>query len=500
MADSVILIVFAVFNIKMLLIIAAGVLLGILVGVLPGLSATLGVALVMPLSFGMDALGGLMLLLGVYVGAVYGGSVSAILLGIPGTPAAVATVFDGLPMTKRGEGGLAIGIATISSFLGGFLSVVILALVSKPIAVLGLAFGEREYLALGIFALSVVAQLSSSSFTKGVLAAGIGLFLATIGIDEIHGIPRFTFGNTNLLGGIPYMPVMIGLFAIPEILINIEMISPIRPHLPKIDKILPGWSRFRGLAAPILRSIGIGTIVGAVPGTGADIAAIVSYGQGKSMSKHPERFGTGYPEGIACAESANNAGTGGAMIPLLTLGIPGGAVTAILMGAFMIHGLYPGPLLMTQNIDLVYKVILGMGVANIILLVSGLCAARIFSRVSQVSASLLSPIIMFLCVTGSFALRNSFFDVFIMAVAGLGGYVMMKTAIPRAPLIIGMILSGMIETNLARSVMLCRGNFFKIFTPISSVLFALTILPFVFPWLKRFYRSILGNVNRKKLF
>jgi putative tricarboxylic transport membrane protein len=348
-----------------------------------------------------------------------------------------------------------------------------------------LAFGEREYFALGIFALSAVAQLSSSSFIKGLFSVGIGLFLATIGIDEIHGIPRFTFKDTNLLGGIPYMPIMIGLFAIPETLINIEAISAVRPTLPRIDKIFPGWGRLRDLTAAIARSIGIGTLVGAVPGTGADIAAIVSYSQGKNMSKHPERFGTGYPEGVACAESANNAGTGGAMIPLLTLGIPGGAVTAILLGAFMIHGLYPGPLLMARNIELVYMVILGMGVANVFLLIFGLSAARIFSRVARIPPSLLSPAIMFLCVTGSFALRNSLFDVFIMAAAGLSGYAMMKNGIPRAPLIIGMILSGMIETNLARSVMLCRGDVLKMFTPISTLLFALTILPFVYPRLKQ---------------
>ena len=489
MDDLTLSIVAAVFDIHILLIIVEGVLLGIIVGVLPGLSATLGVALVMPLTFAMDALAGLMLLLGVYVGAVYGGSVSAILIGIPGTPAAVATVLDGYPMAKRGEAGVAIGIATISSFLGGFASVIILALVSKPIATLGLAFGEREYFALGVFALSAVAHLSSTSFTRGMLSAGVGLFLATIGIDEIHGIPRCTFGNTNFLGGIPYMPVMIGVFAIPEILINIELISHIRPQLPRIERIFPNLSYLKGLAAPILRSIGIGSLVGAVPGTGADIAAIVSYSQAKSMSKHPERYGTGYPEGISCAEAANNAATGGAMIPLLTLGIPGGAVTAILLGAFMVHGLYPGPLLMAQNIDLVYKVILGMAVANVFMLIFGLSAAKIFSRVSRIPPSLLSTVIMLLCVTGSYALRNSFFDVFVMAISGLAGYAMIKNGIPRAPLIIGMILSGMIETNLARSVMLCRGNFLIMFTPISSILFFLTILPFATPLLKRFYTS-----------
>lgn len=485
-----------VLSAKVILIIAEGVILGIVVGVLPGLSATLGVALVMPVTFAMEAFPGLMLLLGVYVGAVYGGSISAILMGIPGTPAAVATVLDGHPMTKKGEGGLAIGLATISSFLGGIASVVVLALVSGPFTRLGLAFGEREFFALGLFALTAVAKLSGRSLAKGLLSAGIGLFLATIGIDVVHGIPRFTFESTNLLGGIPYMPVMIGLFAIPETLVNIETISPVRFRPPKMGRILPGWSLLKSLIAPILRSIGIGIVVGTVPGTGADIAAIVSYSQGKNMSRHPELYGTGCPEGVACPESANNAGTGGTMIPLLTLGIPGGAVTAILLGAFMVHGLSPGPLLMSKNVDLVYKIILGMGVANVLMLVIGLSAARFFAEFSRIPVSLLSPIIMLLCIAGSFALRNNMFDVYVMAISGFAGYVMLKKDIPRAPLIIGMILSGMVETNFSRTMILCDGDIFKIFSPISTILFVLAILPFVAPYIKGWFRT--GRQNAAK--
>jgi putative tricarboxylic transport membrane protein len=480
---------FAILDLAILLIIAQGVIIGIIVGVLPGLSATLGVALVSPLTLAMEPLTGIMLLLGIYVGAVYGGSISAILMGIPGTPAAVATVFDGNIMAKRGEGGLAIGIATISSFIGGFFSVIVLALVSKPVAILGLAFGEREYFALGVFALAAVAHFSGKSLSKGLLSAGIGIFVATIGIDEIHGIPRFTFENSNLLGGIPYMPVMIGMFAIPEILMNIESLSQIRPKLPRIERILPARSLFKNLRLPLLRSSGIGVIVGAVPGTGADIAAIVSYSQGRNLSRHPELFGTGYPEGIACPESANNAATGGTMISLLTLGIPGGAVTAIIMGAFMVHGLQPGPLLMSKQMGLVWKLIVGMGVANILMLIFGLTLARFFAKISRVPAYLLNPIILLLCFAGSFSLRNNMFDVYVMAISGIGGYVMIKTDVPRAPLIIGMILSGMVEANFARTVLLCGGDVFKFLTPISTVLIVLTILTFAIPWIKRLYRS-----------
>jgi putative tricarboxylic transport membrane protein len=487
MGESILPLLLAVLNVKSLLIITEGVALGIIVGVLPGLSATLGVALLSPLTFGMDPGTGLMMLLGVYVGAVYGGSMSAILLGIPGTPAAVATVFDGQPMAKRGEAGRAIGLATISSFCGGIVGAFVLLVLAKPVSTFGLAFGEREYFALGVLALTAVAQLSGTSFARGVFAACIGLFMATIGIGEVHGIPRFTFGNVNLLGGIPYIPVMIGLFAIPECIISIELLSRVRPKFPPVEHIVPPWTVLKSLIKAMARSAGIGTIVGAIPGTGADIAAIISYAQGKSLSRHPELFGTGYAEGIACPESANNAGTGGTMIPLLTLGIPGGAVTAILLGAFMVHGLYPGPLLMAKNADLVYTLIVGLFAANIIMLALGLGAARFFARVSRTPPALLAPIIMLLCIAGSFSMRNNWFDVFIMAVSGLFGYAMIKTALPRAPLVIGMILSGMIESNLARTVMLCQGDFLKFFTPISTLLIVLALLPFGKPWLVRAY-------------
>ena len=321
----------------------------------------------------------------------------------------------------------------------------------------------------------------------------IGLFLATIGIDEIHGIPRFTFDSVNLLGGIPYIPVMIGLFAIPETMMNIELLSPIRLKYPPVERVIPPWSTLKGLTRPILRSSLIGTTVGAVPGTGADIGAIIAYAQGKTMAKRPDLFGTGYPEGIACPESANNAATGGAMIPLLTLGIPGGAVTAIMLGALMVHGLQPGPLLMTNNPDLVYSRIIGMALANVGMLVLGLSMAKSFGKVSRIPQALLGPVIMLLCISGAFSMRSNWFDVYIMGLSGLFGYAMVKTDIPRAPLVIGMILSGMVESNFARSFMLCQDNPFQFFTPISTLLLLLALAPFAKPWLLKAYRSVRGR-------
>ena len=490
MTEPVLSALLAVLNLKSILVIIEGVTLGIVVGAMPGLSATLGVALASPISFGMDPFQGLMLLLGIYVGAVYGGSISAILLGIPGTPAAVATVLDGQPMAKRGQAGKAIGFATISSFIGGLIGVFILLVLAQPISDFGLAFGEREYCALGILALTAVAQLSGKSLTKGLFSVVIGLFVATIGIDEIHGIPRFTFDNVNLLGGIPYIPVMIGLFAIPETLMNIELISPIRPKFPPVEKVIPSLSTLKGLSRPIFRSSLIGAAVGAVPGTGADIGAIIAYAQGKTMAKRPDLFGTGYPEGIACPESANNSATGGAMIPLLTLGVPGGAVTAIMLGAFMVHGLQPGPLLMTNNKDLVYALVIGMALANVVMVILGLSLARVFGKVSRMPPALLGPIIMLLCISGAFSMRSNWFDVYVMGISGLVGYAMIKAQIPRAPLVIGMILSGMIESNFARSVMLCHGNPLKFFTPISTLLLFLAVVPFAKPWLVGLYHAV----------
>jgi len=493
MIESIISAAVAVVNLKAILVIVEGVALGIVVGAMPGLSATLGVALASPITFGMDPLQGLMLLLGIYVGAVYGGSISAILLGIPGTPAAVATVLDGHPMAKRGEAGRAIGFSTISSFIGGLIGVFILLILAEPISRFGLAFGEREYCALGMLALTAVAQLSGKSLLKGIFSVGIGLFVATIGIDEIHGIPRFTFDNVNLLGGIPYIPVMIGLFAIPETLINIEQISSIRPVFPPVESVIPPWRTFAGLFRPIFRSSLIGTAIGAIPGTGADIGAIIAYSQGKSMAKRPDLFGTGYPEGIVCPESANNGATGGAMVPLLTLGVPGGAVTAIMLGAFMVHGLQPGPLLMINNKELVYALVFGMAFANVVMVVLGLSMAKFFGKVSRMPPALLSPIIMLLCVSGAFSMRNNWFDVYVMGISGVLGYAMIKTNIPRAPLVIGMILSGMIESNFARSVMLCQDNPLQFFTPISTLLLLLSAAPFAKPWIVKGYHRIKGK-------
>ena len=485
----------ALFEIKALLLLMGGTFLGIVVGALPGLSATMGVAIASPLTYSMDPYYGIITLLGIYFGGIYGGSISAILLGIPGTPASVASTMDGYTMARKGFAGSALGIATISSFVGGQLSIIVLALVSFPIASFALSFGPREFLALAVFALTAIANLSGPSMLCGLFSAALGLFAAAVGIDEVHGTSRFTFGEPNLMGGISFIPVMIGLFALPESLQNIEQISLVARRSIKVSKILPDRQTLRGLIPAWLRSSVIGIIVGAIPGTGSDVGAIVGYSQGKNFSKQPEKFGTGFPEGLACAESANNAATGGSLIPLLTLGIPGGAASAIILGTFMIHGLKPGPLLLQNNADLVYKIFAGAFAANIFMIIFGLLGAKLFARVVNIPKTILSPIILLLCVVGSYAMRNLTFDVFVMFTSGIIGYIMVKVDIPRPPLIIGLILGPFVESELARSLMVVKNHWLSFFTPISTVLWILAVLPFLIPYFKRVSKRFRNNEN-----
>lgn len=485
MADLLLQALVTVFQPDLILILAGSVALGIIAGAIPGISATMGVAVISPLTFTMEPFTGIIALLGIYTGAVYGGSVSAILLGIPGTPGALATVMDGYTMGRKGLAGRALGVATLSSFLGGVVSVIALASLSYPISVFALSFGPREYLALALFALSAVAAMSGGSALRGLLAALIGMFLATIGIDEMYGTSRFHFDQLALMGGIPFIPAIIGLFAVPETLLAIEGISSVRRRRLQIAGILPGRRALRDLLPIQLRSGVIGTIVGAVPGTGSDIAAIVSYSQGKNLSRRPEAFGTGVDEGVACAESGNNAAVGGTMIPLLTLGIPGGAVTAILLGAFMTHNLRPGPLLLQNNADLVYQIFVGMLVANVFLLVFGLLGARVFAKVIQIRESLLAPVILLFCVVGAYALNNNIYDVYIMAGTGMLGYAMLKVNVPRAPLVIGLIIGPMVERELSRATLVAGGDWLQMFTPMSLVIWLLVVLPFIGPPIRR---------------
>lgn len=479
-----------VFTFQIFMFITLGVFTGICIGALPGLTATMGVALVLPLTFGMEATPGILLLIGVYVGAIYGGSISAILLRTPGTPAAAATVLDGYEFSKRGESGRALGISTISSFIGGVVSVIALWLISPQLAKLALRFSAPEFFLLAIFGLSIIASISGNSLAKGVMCGALGISLSFIGIDSITGYPRFTFNNINLLSGMSFIPVMIGLFAMSQAFSTVETIFTPDQVSQKVSKVWPTKSDWKVILKTAPISGVIGTFIGIVPGAGAEIGAFVSYSQAKRMSKHPELFGTGIPEGIAAPEAGNNGVTGGALIPMLTMGVPGDAVAAILIGALTVQGLQPGPLLFIDHKVLVYSIFLGMFVANVTMLILGLSSLKLFVKVLSVPKAILTPMIFILCVVGSYAINTSFFDVGVMLAFGILGYFLQKVDFSVSPAVLGLILGPMAEANFRRALLMSEGSFSIFFESIIAWVFVILIfftlgMPYITKQLKK---------------
>lgn len=449
-----------------LLYMVLGVAAGICIGALPGLTATMGVALLLPLTFGMDASSGILMLLGIYVGAIYGGSISAILLHTPGTPASAATAIDGYEFTKRGEAGRALGISTMSSYIGGVVSCLCLFLISPQLAKLALKFSSAEFFLLAVFGLCIIANISGKNMAKGLICGFLGILAASVGMDSVTGYVRFS-SNLNLLAGVPYIPVMIGLFAMSQAFETIEDIFTKDEVNMKITRVLPTKEDMKSMfrIAPITGLIG--TFIGIVPGAGADIGSFVGYNTARSFSKHPEKFGKGSAEAVAASEGGNNGVTGGAMIPMLTLGVPGDAVAAIMIGALTIQGLTPGPMLFKDNAVLVYTIFIGMFVANTIMVLLGFSCIRAFTKVLSIPKTVLTPIIFVLCIVGSFAMRNNLFDVGVMLIAGIIGYFMNKVQIPTSPAILGLILGPMAEKNFRTALLKSSGNYGVFFnTPI----------------------------------
>lgn len=462
---------------SLLLIIILGVAVGIMVGSLPGLTATMGVALLVPLTFGMPASAALLMLVGVYVGAIYGGSISAILLRTPGTPAAAATVLDGYQLASQGKAGKALATSTIASFTGGLLSAIALTFIAPELAVFALRFSSPEYFALAMFGLTIIASISGDSVVKGLIAGAFGLLLAMMGMDPITGYPRFTFDNPNLLNGVSFIPVLIGLFAVSEAFSSIESIFTKATVDTKFATQLLSFKEIRQISWTMIKSAIMGTFIGIIPGAGADIAAFVSYGEAKRSSKHPEKFGTGILEGIAAPEAGNNGVTGGALVPLLTLGVPGDAVAAVMLGALMMQGLRPGPMLFKDNAVVVYTLFAGLLIANVCMLLMGLFGVKLFARVLSVPRYLLTPIIFFLCIVGAYAINNSIVDVWIMMLFGVIGYIMQKLKIPTSPIVLALILGPMAEGEFRRALVMSSGSFSIFFTrPISVILLLLTVL------------------------
>ena len=473
-----------------------GVVSGICIGALPGLTATMGVALLLPMTFGMEAAQGILMLLGIYVGAIYGGSISAVLLHTPGTPASAATAIEGYKLSQRGEAGRALGVATLGSFVGGLVSVLCLMLISPQLAKLALQFSSAEFFLLAVFGLCIIGNISGDSVEKGLMCGCLGILVATIGIDSVTSYIRFCpEGNYNFMGGISYIPIMIGLFAMSQAFENIEEIFAEEKQQIKVTNIIPKKEDLKALfrISPITGLIG--TMIGIIPGAGADIGAFVGYNVAQGMAKHPEEFGNGSIEGICGPEGGNNGVTGGALIPMLTLGVPGDAVTAIMIGALTIQGLTPGPMLFETNKVLVYTIFMGMFVANTLMCICGFAGIRVFSKVLSVPKVILTPIIFALCIIGSFAMKNSLFDVWVMLIAGVVGYFMSKAKVPTSPAILGLILGPMAEKNFRTALLKSGGDPTVFFSTVICWFFIILIVGTLFGGQ---LKAFAGKIFKKK--
>jgi putative tricarboxylic transport membrane protein len=461
-----------VLSLQGLFAITVGTALGLFVGAMPGLSATMAIALLLPITFGMSPAMGISMLSSLYMGAMYGGSIAAILIKTPGTPAAAATVMDGYPMAQQGKAGKALGVSLTASLIGGVLSSIALLTIAPVLGEFALQFGPVELFSVAVLGITIIGSLSQGSAMLGLLSGVIGLLLALVGMDPITGTPRFTFGSINLFNGVPYTVALIGLFSIPQAIRLIEKDEvTVKPISSVKDKMLPTWSEFKSIFVTTLRSSAIGIFTGIIPGTGGDTACWFGYNEAKRFSKDKDKFGKGCIEGVAAAEAANNAVVGGALIPTVTLGIPGSSATAIIMGGLMVHGIMPGPTLMTEHADVTYTLIWALLFSNVAMFVLGLLFTRVCINVTKISNKVLAPIIIILCVIGSFAINNSIFDVFLMFIFGILGYFMDKIKMPTAPMVVGMILGMMLDTSLHQSLLIGDGSWMVFLkNPISLVL------------------------------
>jgi putative tricarboxylic transport membrane protein len=450
--------------------ICLGVAFGVFMGAVPGLTGTMGIALIIPLTYTLSPITAFCILLGTYKGALFGGSIPAILINTPGTPAAAVTVFDGFPMTQKGQVGRAMGIALWASVLADAFSTVCLIFLAVSLARISLKFGPPEYASLIVFSLVIVAGVSGESILKGIIAAVVGFLLATVGLDPMMSTPRFTFGLPTLFNGINMMVLMIGLFAVSEVLTQSEEKGSDSLETTSIGKKLASWADIKRCLPTILRGGIIGVLIGAIPGLGATPAAFLTYAETKRASKHPEEFGKGAIEGVAASESGNNATCGGALIPLLALGIPGDVTTAVLLGAFLIHGLTPGPALFKENLSLVYSIFAALLVAIVFLPVVGRQSIRFFSLIVKVPKSIIYPVAAVLCTIGVYGFNSSFTDLWLMLIFGVVAFFMRKLGFALAPLLIAFILEPIGELAIRQSLALSGGGLGIFITrPISAL-------------------------------
>ena len=473
-------------TIKILLLILGGTIFGLLIGAIPGLNTTLAVAIIIPVTFYLSPVEALALLCAVYKSGTYGGSISAILLGVPGTPAAAATVRDGYALARKGQAGRALDAALYASVFADLISNACLILIAGWLAQFALKFGPAENFLLVLFALVVVSMVASKKLTKGLLASIIGLSLAVIGMDPMTGNARFNFGNINMMSGVTLIPTLVGLFALSEIYVeysnflhpkkdtqNAAVKQDAKSHLP-FKEFIRHWFM-------MLKSSIIGVFIGALPGSGAATAAFISYTEAQRTSKHPEEFGKGSVEGIMASESANNGVCGATLIPLLTLGIPGDTITAIMYGALILQGITPGPLVFTQQASMVNGLYVTLFICSLFMLVMGKLACKVLTKVLNVPKSILFPVIMIVCFAGSYAMNNSMYDVLIMIIAGVVGYVFKIIGLPIAPCLIGFILGNQMERALLQGLIRGRGNIaFFAQSPISIAFLVLIALMIIF--------------------
>ena len=468
----------------------AGVLWGIFGGALPGISPSIAMALLLPLTYGMEPTPAIVLLASVYVGAEYGGSIPAILIRTPGTNAAAATTLDGYEMAKQGKAGEALGISLISGLVGGLFGLVVLVLAAEPLADVALAFTPAAYFSLAVLGLSVIASLSGGSLLKGVIGATLGLAIATVGTDPVSGVPRFTFDSPDLLGGVRPILVMVGLFAVTEMLVQVG--EPDWERMEKRDTRLrlPGLAMSRRLLRPQAIGCGIGTLEGVTPGAGGTIAAFMAYNEARRWSAEPEAFGKGSPEGVAAPEAANNVVTATALVPLLSLGIPGSNSAAVLMGGFLVHGLTPGPLLFERAPEVVQGLFVGLFVANIAMVLLGLVILGPCIWLVNRPKPYLIAAILALVVSGVFAIEGSLFDVGLALGAGVLGYGLRWARVPVLPVVLGVVLGFMLESNYRRSMVLADGDHAAFLRdPVSAGLLAVAVLMTAYSLWREFGRK-----------
>ena len=476
----------------LLMLITLTTVLGIVIGVLPGLGSTTGAALLLPFTLTMEPVHAIAVLATIYVAATFAGSITAILINTPGTSAAAATTFDGYPLAQKGEAGRALGIAVVSSTIGGIFSVLVLCLAAPMLARVAYEFRPPEYFALTIFGLSMLASIGSGGAVRNLIGGVFGVWLATIGAERVTSIERFMFGNYELYEGLSFVPVMIGLFAISELLVQSKKAHVVVEVITLKAVKLPTKEDYKKIWRTIARSSGIGTFIGILPAEGATVASMIGYSEARRWSKNKEEFGKGAIEGIAGAEAANNAATGGAMVPTMVLGIPGSGTTAIILVGLMVHGLRPGPYLFTEQVTTVYQIFGAMLVANLLFLAMGLYFAKLFARISLIPTSLLWPIVFALSVIGAYSLSASLLDVWIALTFGVVGFFARRHGFSVAPIAVGLILGHMVEANLQNSLKMFDGAWWLIFTQPLALLFL------VLSFLGLFGSQIFALIRREK--